>query len=265
MAHEPFTSNGDATGTSGVSGYGTNDTRSPALGRSSRDLALDSGPGAAPQEMFTTPDIDTQTTTGAGQDRTTISEPSFRDRKTNPDPDPDARLGLRPSTGGMVAPRQPAYPASGPKTRAATGAIAGTIGGTIATALWYALFWAGASPVPSSLAVARNGLGLAGLPASAVGVLGSVIAAAAWGGLFGLLVRKPTLLKGMIFGLLPALAPLSKQPMFFGATGAAIALPLLFCVFVWGGLTGYFAGRWLRPPYSGAVEPDLTTAGTEAE
>jgi hypothetical protein len=45
--------------------------------------------------------------------------------------------------------------------------------------------------------------------------------------------------------------------MFFGATGVAIGLPLLFCAFVWGGLTGYFSGRWLRPPYSSAVDPDI--------
>src|SRR5437762_1294882 len=114
MAREPFSSNGDATGTSGVSGYGTTDARSPALGRSSRDLASDTGPGAASEEMFTTPDVDTQTTTGTGRDRTTGEEPSLRDRKTNPDVDPDTRLGLRPATAGMVAPRLPAYPESGP-------------------------------------------------------------------------------------------------------------------------------------------------------
>ena len=89
-----------------------------------------------------------------------------------------------------------------------------------------------------------------------------------WGALFGLLVKKPTILKGMIAGILPALfqwlvlAPLAHQPPFFGATGAAIALPVVFCVFVWGGLTGYYCGRWLRPPYAAAVDPDLTTGAT---
>src|SRR3954452_19813040 len=162
MAHDPFPPNGDASGSSGVSGDPTTDGRSPALGRSSRDLASDTGPGAAAEEMFTTPDVDTQTTTGTGRDRTTGEEPSLRDRKTNPDVDPDTRLGLRPATDGMVAPRQPAYPEMGPRTRAATGAVAGVVGGAIATAVWYALFWAGASPVPPSLAVARTGMGLQG-------------------------------------------------------------------------------------------------------
>jgi len=265
MAHEPFATNGDASGTSGVSGYGTTDARSPALGRSSRDLASDTGPGAASENLYTTPDADTQTTTGTGRDRTSGNEPSLRDRKTNPDVDPDTRMGLRPATRGLVAPRQPAYPTSGPRTRAATGFAAGLIAGAIATAAWYALFAMRVSPLPPSLAVARTTAGPAAA-SLALGIVGSVVAAAAWGALFGLLVRKPTVLKGMAFGLLPALfqwlvlAPVSHQPMFFGATAAAIGLPVLFCVFVWGGLTGYFAGRWLRPPYSAAVDPDLTGA-----
>ena len=46
MAREPFSSNADGGGASGVSGYNTTDARSPALGRSSRDLVADTGPGA---------------------------------------------------------------------------------------------------------------------------------------------------------------------------------------------------------------------------
>src|SRR3954462_2430133 len=248
MAHEPFSSKGDASGTSGVSGYHTTDSRSPALGPSSRDLASDTGPGAASENSYTTPDTDTQTTTGTGRDRTTGNEPSLRDRKTNPDVDPDTRLGLRPTTGGLVAPQLPAYPKSGPGTRAATGALAGLIGGAIATGVWYALFGTGVSPLPPSLAVARSLAG-PGSGSTTMGILGSVIAAAVWGAMFGLVVRKPTVLKGMAFGLLPALfqwlvlARVSHQPYLFGATAAGMGLPLLFCVFVWGGLTGYFAGR----------------------
>ena len=66
MAREPFSGNADRI--SGVGGYNTTDARSPALGRSSRDLASDSGPGAAPERSFTTPDTDTETLTGPGRD-----------------------------------------------------------------------------------------------------------------------------------------------------------------------------------------------------
>ena len=142
------------------------------------------------------------------------------------------------------------------------------IGATVAAALWYAAYWTGAAGSPPSLATTRGLLGLNGAAANALGLLGSIAAGALWGALFGLLVKKPTILKGMVAGILPAvlqwlvLAPLSHQPLSLGASGAGFALPMLFCVFVWGGLTGYYSGRWLRPPYSAAVDPDLTTAAT---
>ena len=265
MAREPFSSNpDDASGVNGVSGYNTTDARSPALGRSSRDLVSDTGPGAASEQLFSTPDADTGTTAGTGRDRTTGDDRIPRDRKTNPNADPDTRLGLRPATRGMVAPALPAYPETGPAARAATGAIAGLIGGAVATGVWYALFWSGVAATPPSFATVQRLFGASGAAGSILGMVASIAAAAAWGALFGLLVRKPSILKGMAFGLLPALfqwlvlAPLSRQPMFFGGTPAAIGLPVLFCVLIWGGATGYFSGRWLRPPYSAAVDPDLT-------
>jgi hypothetical protein len=268
MAREPFSSNTEGTGFSGVGGYNTTDARSPALGRSSRDLVSDTGPGAASPELFSTPDADTGTTTGTGRDRTTGDDRIPRDRKTNPNADPDTRLGLRPATGGMVAPALPAYPETGPAARAATGAIAGLIGGAVAAGVWYALFWSGVAATPPSFAAVQRLFGVSGATGSILGMVASIAAAAGWGALFGLLVKKPTVLKGMAFGLLPALfqwlvlAPISGQPMFFGGTPAAFGLPLLFCVLIWGGATGYLSGRWLRPPYSAAVDPDLTAAGT---
>ena len=266
MARDPFSSN--AGGFSGVSGYNTTDARSPALGRSSRDLASDTGPGAAAEGLFTTPDTDTETTTGTGRDRTTGDDALRRDRKANPDVDPDTRLGLRPATSGMIAPRQPAYPETGPGTRVATGAVAGLIASAVAAGTWYAIHWAGVAPAPPSLAAVNAGTGLGGAAAAALGLVAAVAAGGAWGALFGLAVKRPSMLAGMLFGLLPALfqwlvlAPLSRQPVFFGATALGIALPVLFCVLVWGGITGYYCGRWLRPPYSAAVDPDLTTQAT---
>ena len=269
MAREPFSgTGGGVSGASGVSGYNTTDARSPALGRSSRDLVSDTGPGAAAEGLFSTPDTDTETTTGTGRDRTTGDDAIPRDRKANPDVDPDTRLGLRPATAGMVAPRQPAYPISGPRTRMATGAVAGLIGSGVAAVTWYALHWAGVASAPPSLVTINKTMGLAGVAAVALGLLASIVAGGVWGGIYGLAVTKPSILTGMLFGLLPALfqwvvlAPLSRQPLFFGVTPIGIGLPVLFCMLVWGGIAGYYAGRWLRPPYSGGVDPDLTTQAT---
>ena len=86
--------------------------------------------------------------------------------------------------------------------------------------------------------------------------------------LFGFLIRRPTILKGMIFGFVPmlfqwlVLSPLLGDGLFFRRSGiaAGIGLPLLFNVLIFGSLLGYFSGRWLRPPYAGAVDPDVTSA-----
>ena len=270
MAQEPFSSSGgDVSGASGVGGYaaGTGPGTSsagglnPALGRSSRDLASDSGPGAAPHGMLTTPGTDTETFSGdaptrGGGDR----------RKTNPDVDPDTRLGLRPTTRRMVTPDLPTYPVSGTKTRTATGAVVGAGAAGAVTVLAYALAWAGAMLPPPSLALAKSSVGPGGFGPYAIGALAAVLAGAAWGAVFGLLVRRPTILKGMVFGFLPALvqwlvlSPLLGEALFFRGTRAGLFLPVLFNVLLWGGAVGHYCGRWLRPPYTGAVDPDATSA-----
>jgi hypothetical protein len=248
----------------------------PAFGRSSRDLASDSGPAAAPQGLWSTPGTDTETTAGTGQTADPDATPDRRGglragKKTNPDVDPDTRLGLRPATRGMVAPQLPTYPVSEPGTRVATGALAGLIGAAAVVVVAYGLHAAGAVAAPSSLSTAvkvMNRPGGGGALGYVAGIFGALMAGAIWGLLFGLLVRRPTILKGMVFGILPALfqwlvlSPLLGQGLFFSRSGlgSGIGLPLLFNVLIFGSLIGYYCGRWLRPPYTGAVDPDLTSA-----
>jgi hypothetical protein len=290
MALEPFSSGADQSGASGVGGYaaGTGPASSstgglnPAFGRSSRDLASDSGPAAAPQGLWTTPGTDTETTAGDGPtanpdaatnrrpDAGHRGAPGAAARKTDPDVDPDTRLGLHPTTSRMVAPELPNYPETGPRSRAATGAVAGVIGAAAVVATAYLLHAAGLIPAPPSLAAASRVVANGGHSALAyvAGAFASIAAGVAWGALFGLLVRRPTIVRGMAFGLLPALfqclvlAPLAGQGVFFSRVGpaAGTAFTLLFNVLLFGGALGYFCGRWLRPPYTGAVDPDVTTA-----
>src|SRR5438876_1958258 len=101
MALEPFSTGADKSGMSDVEGYAagtgpesssSNGALNPDLGRSSRDLASDSGPGAAPQGLWSTPETEAETTDNGRPgdvDRT-------GSRKVDPDIDPDTRLGLRP-------------------------------------------------------------------------------------------------------------------------------------------------------------------------
>ena len=110
MAAETFASDADRSGTSGVGGYaaGTGPASSstgatkPAWGRSSRDLASDSGPAATPQDMLTAGATDSDTNAGTTSESGAGVEdgPAFerRDgRKNNAALDPDTRLGLRPT------------------------------------------------------------------------------------------------------------------------------------------------------------------------
>ena len=272
MAMEPFATGADKSGTSGIEGYaaGTGPAASsvgglnPALGRSSRDIASDSGPAAAPQEIWST-DTDADHSDPPGSPL-----PRQDGRKNNPDVDPDTRLGLRPATAGVVAPNLPFYPVSDAPTRAASGAMAGLIGAAVVVAVAYLVHAAGLIPATPALEAAIRILaGRGGTMLSHVGAaLGSLIAGALWGLVFGLLVRRPTILKGMAFGLVPALfqwmvmSPLLGDGLFFRrlGAGAGIGLPVLFNVLIFGSIVGYFCGRWLRPPYSGAVDPDVTSA-----
>ena len=291
MALEPFSTGADKSGTSGVEGYaaGTGPAGSsrgglnPSFGRSSRDLASDSGPAAAPQGLWSsTADTNADTTdantaAGAGFDtdpnkraRPGESLPREDGRKNNPDVDPDTRLGLRPATAGMVAPNVPTYPVSDAATRAATGAVGGVIGAAVVVVLADLLHWVGLIPATPSVAAASRLLDGRGGPLLifVAAAFGSVIAGAMWGAVFGLLVRRPTILKGMAFGLVPALfqwlvlSPLLGEGLFFRRLGfgAGVGLPLLFNVLIFGSILGYYCGRKLCPPYTGAVDPDLTSA-----
>ena len=122
MPEEPFSTGADQSGTSGVGGYaaGAGPANSsvggsnPAFGRSSRDLASDSGPAAAPEGLWSSTPV-----SRTPSDHTAVPD-ERRQRKTNPDVDPDTRLGLRPATARVVAPDLSTYPVSGTRTRVAT-------------------------------------------------------------------------------------------------------------------------------------------------
>jgi hypothetical protein len=172
----------------------------------------------------------------------------------------------------MVAPTLPTYPVSDTGTRVSTGALAGALGAATVIVISDLLHWAGLIPAPPSLAAAVRVLSGRGesTPALvyAAGAFGSLLAGATWGVVFGFLVRRPTVLKGMAFGFLPALfqwlvlAPVLGQGLFFRRLGiaAGVGLPILFNVLIFGGIVGYCCGRWLRPPYTGAVDPGITSA-----
>jgi hypothetical protein len=198
-----------------------------------------------------------------------MPEPPITDLKA----DPDFRPVRPPTTGpqtwaaveedanlGHVHRYLPAYPDSPAGTRALTGGIAGALGSVFLAALMYVLFW-GNLVTPTFLAAERAWFGQHGLWDHVLGVIGYVVAGGVWGAIFGLLVPRPTMLKGMLFGVLPTLflwlvvAPLMHQPLFLGGRAPALLLPLLFNVLIWGSYVGRFCERRLRPPYTTATTP----------
>lgn len=92
MSRTPFD---DATGGGPDHYSGNPEVRTPALGRSSRDLAFNAGPAGASEETFTAGDRGPNLTTGHAGER--AGEPPRRRRAPHPEIDPDARLGLHPT------------------------------------------------------------------------------------------------------------------------------------------------------------------------
>jgi hypothetical protein len=88
-------SGSDVTGGNGLDSYrGTSDVRTPALGRSSRDLATDSGPGEASEETFEAGDPQSELLSGHMREE---DGGNGRKRERHPQIDPDTRLGLHPT------------------------------------------------------------------------------------------------------------------------------------------------------------------------
>ena len=199
-----------------------------------------------------------------------ITDPT--DWKVNPDNVPLHPTGKPPrhtkvadeedlNTAGVIR-NVPAYPVSRTGSRVGAGSIGGLLGAVFLVAISYVIFWADpANPgaLPAFVGPARIWLGNHGVGDHLLGICGFLAAGAAWGALFGLIVRKPNLVKGAAFGFLPTLflwlvmAPLLHKPLFMGGGLRAIGMPILYNVLIWGTFVGSFSERHLRPPSTAAV------------
>jgi hypothetical protein len=90
----------DVTGGGPDSYRGNPNVRTPALGRSSRDLASDTGPAGASEATFGAGDRETELLAGRAAERPGETEERLggrEKRKRSPEVDPDTRLGLHPT------------------------------------------------------------------------------------------------------------------------------------------------------------------------
>jgi hypothetical protein len=175
-----------------------------------------------------------------------------RGRKVNPDIPPDVRRGLRPTVAGDVAPEHPVYPVSRVTTRMAVGFVAGLAAAAVVVAVTYLLMVTRVLTAPSFYYTSQAWFGDRGAGMTHVlGAVTTVVGGALWGLLFGLIVRRPTPAKGILFGLLPALVTFLIAPMGSRPLIAALVLN----VFVYGFTLGRLSSWWLRPPSTSDTTP----------
>jgi hypothetical protein len=234
----------------------TGDTRpapgamNPAFGRTSRDLAADEPAGFGPEPMAAT---DTDTFSDSDPDARNRGEPlRDRGRKFNPDIPPDERLGLRPTIAADAAPEHPAYPVSGALTRKGLGFVAGIVAAAAVVTITYLLMLTHVLAAPSFYYTSQAWFGDRGTGMThALGAVATIVGGGLWGLLFGLIVRRPTPAKGILFGLLPAAVTFLIAVQGYRTLVAALALN----VFVYGFALGRLASWWLRPPSTSDTTP----------
>ena len=130
-----------------------------------------------------------------------------------------------------------------------TGFIAGAIGAVILVVVMYLLFLTNLGGVPGFVGIYRAFFGQNFPLDHILSILGFILAGGIWGLIFALLVRIPTVSKGIVFGILPSLflwlviAPAIGNPLFNGFTAQGIILPLIYNVVIWGSFVGWFCQR----------------------
>jgi hypothetical protein len=131
-----------------------------------------------------------------------------------------------------------------------TGFIGGCIGAIVLAIIFY-LLQATGKGVPSFVSTYRATIG--SHPADQlVALILFILSGGIWGLIFGWMVKRPTILKGILFGILPNLwlwtvvnGTLGK-PLFNGFTLMGIVSPIIFNMLIWGSVLGWYASRKLK-------------------
>lgn len=131
-----------------------------------------------------------------------------------------------------------------------TGFVGGCIGAVVLALISYLMQAAGES-VPSFVSTYRATIGAH--PADQlVALILFIISGGIWGLIFGWMVKRPTILKGILFGLLPnlwlwiAIAGALGKPLFNGFTLMGILAPIVFNMLIWGSILGWYASRKIK-------------------
>ena len=134
-------------------------------------------------------------------------------------------------------------------TRIKTGFVAGALGALVLVALFYAQWAAGLGGVPGFVGNYQATFGTRGASDHVLGVLLFAASGGVWGAIYGALVARSAVWKGMAFAVLPTLwfwmvvAPATGKPLFLGGDPKGLGLSLFFNVVVWGAFLGWFYAR----------------------
>ena len=136
------------------------------------------------------------------------------------------------------------------KHRLKTGFIGGCIGAIVLAIITYVMQAINQS-VPPFVSTYRATIGIH--PADqVVALILFIISGGIWGLLFTWMVKNPTIIKGILFGLLPnlwlwiAVNGVVGKPMFNGFSLMGILGPVIFNMLIWGSILGWYAARKLK-------------------
>ncbi len=135
-----------------------------------------------------------------------------------------------------------------------TGFIGGSIGAVVLAVITYLMEVAGNGAPPF---VAMYSATIGTHPGfQIVALILFIISGGIWGLIFTWIVKRPTILKGIFFGLLPnlwiwlAIDGFLGKPLFNGFTLMGIVLPVIFNMLIWGSILGRYASRKLKTSLS---------------
>ena len=130
------------------------------------------------------------------------------------------------------------------------GFIGGCIGAVVLAVVTY-LMQAAGKGAPPFVTMYRDSIGTH--PGyQVVAVILFIISGGIWGLIFTWIVKRPTILKGILFGLLPnlwiwlAIDGYFGKPLFNGFTLMGIVGPVIFNMLIWGSILGWYASRKLK-------------------
>ena len=142
-----------------------------------------------------------------------------------------------------------------------TGFVGGLIGGAAVVLTVSLVVLLGVIPQAPFVPAWQAMFGGGWVPAAIFGGLLFVVGGGIWGALFALLVPNPTVLKGVLFGLLPTLFSglfvtpvVIGGPVFNGFALVPTLLGLAVNCLIWGSLVGWYCARHLTMS-AGAFRP----------